>query len=136
MTGMRTWPEWVLALYLAGMSVMGAVYLARIPAATLRGLPFSALMALVTVGCFAVAAEAVWNARPWRFRAAVGVAVAFVLTLVAHLVDWAIVGTVDGLLPFPDRTVKTVLMTYPTFLYMLYRDRVPVSHGRQRIPRP
>lgn len=133
---MRMRPEWVPALYLAGVSVVGAVCLARIPPATLRGLPFSALMALVTVGCCAVAAEAVWNARPWRFRAAAGVAVAFVLTLVAHLADWAIVGTVDGLLPIPDRVVKTVFTTYPVFLYMLYSHPVAVSQGRQRIPRP
>jgi hypothetical protein len=136
MTGMRIRAEWMPALYLAGVSVVGAVCLARIPAATLRGLPFSALMALVTVGCCAVAAEAVWNVRPWRFRAAAGVAAAFVLTLVAHLADWAIVGTVDGMLPIPDRIVKTVFTTYPVFLYVLYRRPVPISQGRHRIPRP
>ncbi len=132
---MRMSTEWPLAVYLAGVSVVGAVCLARIPGDTLRGLPLSALMYLVALGCCVVATEAVWNVRPWRFRAAAGVTVAFVLTLLAHLADWAIVGTVDGLLPIPDRVMKTIFVTYSVFLYVLYQRPVHVRQG-QRIPRP
>jgi hypothetical protein len=121
------------------LCVLGVIDLAGVPRAVLRAHPFSSFVWLLTLACCGVTAEALWNRRPWRLRAATSVIVAAIFTVLANMAEWAWAGRIDDLLPMVPQPRKWIIFFFVALIAYLIRDvrnPSPAPPIRRRVPGP
>lgn len=133
--GVRTRGEAAASVWLAALSLAGAVLMASVPAAALRGYPLTSLVTLLALAFGAVGAEAMWNARAWRYRALL---VSSILATGPGLIQAVDAWLTGAAVPFPItiRAVRWVLLMSMAGIGLLWsraalpRGTPPSAHRR------
>ncbi|HET7461946.1 MAG TPA: hypothetical protein VFJ82_11890, partial [Longimicrobium sp.] len=106
--GVRTRAEAAAGAWLGALTLAGAVLMANTPGSVLRAYPLTSLLTMAVLAFGAVGSEAMWNARPWRYRAVLSSAFLALGPEISRMVDVLAAG--DGPFPLSVRFVRWVLL--------------------------
>ena len=122
----RTRLELASSVWLAALTIAGAGMMLRVPAAELRDHAGGWLLTLAACGFGAVGAEAMFQARPWRYRAT-----ALSLVVALPVINGWVHATT---LPLPVLIVRFVLVVSTLALGMSPVYREVSLHARGAAP--
>jgi hypothetical protein len=127
--GARAW-----AIYLGALTLVGAYTLALLPRAAARSHPASSLAMLFAVASCGVMAEAVWNVRPWQYRALVGAATAAAALAVVRYADTAMAARGEPSFPPEPRVIGMVMLVSLGLLFIHVGIPVAIPRGPRSPP--
>jgi hypothetical protein len=120
------------------LCVWAFIRFVQLPVEVLRAHPFSSILWLTTLCSLLACTEAVEHRHPWGLRAAVGMVLAPLLTVLANVVEWLLFGIEHEFLPVVPRFSRwTTIIVIALFLRLLDQQKgvrgVPVPRP---VPRP